>query len=242
MANAQAVVLAWGLGVLTGALLGFLLTRTRPSSIRTSFRWLRLEAWVLSRWLVLESVEFFTVTQTVIIALAGIVGAAALRRSTRRPNRVRPDDPPCATIALAACPELSRQWRTDPSRASRYAVRLGALATVLTLGYLVVLLVGSDSILVFAFGDEFSSYSELLMPIGVGQLTAAMFIAYPDLLKAQRRTRTLFLIAAASVPLLLVVTPILGLVYGIIGAASRYNHCVDMARRPGGLCVVQDWQ
>ncbi len=215
----QAVVLAWGLGVLTGALLGFLLTRTRPSSIRTSFRWLRLEAWVLSRWLVLESVVSLAVTQTVIIALAGIVGAAALGGLRAVQTVFAPMTLLAPAIALAALPELSRQWRTDPSRASRYAVRLGALATVLTLGYLVVLLVGSDSILVFAFGDEFSSYSELLMPIGVGQLTAAMFIAYPDLLKAQRRTRTLFLIAAASVPLLLVVTPILGLVYGIIGAA-----------------------
>ena len=218
-ATPEAVVLAWGLGALTGALLGFLFTRTRPSSMRTSFRWLRLEAWALSRWLVLESVVYLAVTQTVIIALAAILGTTALGGLRAVQTVFAPMTLLAPAIALAALPKLSRQWAMNPSQASRYAVRLGGLATALTLGYLVVVLVGSESILVFAFGDEFRSYTELLIPIGVGQLTAAVFIAYPDLLKAQRRTRTLFLVAAASVPVLLVVTPILGFVYGMLGAA-----------------------
>jgi O-antigen/teichoic acid export membrane protein len=225
----QAVVVAWGLASLTGALLGFLLTRTRPSSTPTAFRWLRMEAWALSRWLVLESVVYLVVTQTVIIALAGILGAAALGGLRAVQTVFAPMTLLAPAIALAALPELSRQWTTNPSQASRSAVRLGGLATALTLGYLVVVLTGSESILDFAFGDEFRSFSELLIPIGVGQLTAAMFIAYPNLLKAQQRTRALFLVAAASVPVLLVVTPILGLFYGIVGAAW-------------GLTIASSWR
>ena len=235
----QAVVLAWGLGSLTGALLGFLLTRTRPSSIPASFRWLRLEAWALSRWLVLESVIYLAVTQTVIIALAGILGTAALGGLRAVQTVFAPMTLLAPAIALAALPELSRQWTTDTSQARRTAVRLGGLATALTLGYLVVVLVGSESILQFAFGDEFRSYGELMVPIGVGQLTAAMFIAYPNLLKAQHRTRALFLVAAASVPVLLVVTPILGLVYGIVGAA--WGLTISSTWR-GGLAVFASFR
>ena len=209
----------WGLGLLTGALLGFLLTGTRPSSMRTSFRWLRLEAWALSRWLVLESVVYLAVTQAVIVALAAILGATALGGLRAVQTVFAPMTLLAPAIALAALPELSRQWTTTPSQASRYAVRLGGLATALTLGYLGIVLAGSESILDFVFGDEFKSYSELLIPIGIGQLTAAMFIAYPNLLKAQQRTKALFLIAAASIPVMIVVTPILGLVYGVVGAA-----------------------
>ena len=215
----QEVVMVWGLGGLVGAILGFLLTKTKPASIPTSFRWMRLEAWSLSRWLVLESVVYLAITQAVIIALAAILGVSALGGLRAVQTVFAPMTLLAPAIALAALPELSRQWTTNPSHASRYALRLGGLATVLTLGYLVVVLVGSESILDFVFGDEFILYRALLIPIGVGQLTAAMFIAYPNLVKAQRRTRALFVIAAVSAPVMLGVPPLLGLTYGTVGAA-----------------------
>jgi O-antigen/teichoic acid export membrane protein len=215
----QTVVLSWGLGALIGAILGFLITRTRPSSIRQSFSWMRREAWRLSRWLVLESAVYLAVNQTVVIALAAILGTTALGGLRAVQTVFAPMTLLAPAIALAALPDLSRQWQLSTFRARRAAIRLGGLATALTLGYLVIVLLGADSILALAFGDEFKAYRELFIPIGFGQLMAAMFIAYPNLLKAQQRTRTLFLIAAASVPMLLVVTPVLGFLYGILGAA-----------------------
>jgi O-antigen/teichoic acid export membrane protein len=240
----QMVVLAWGLGAFTAAVLGRLLTNTHPSSIRTAFSWLRREAWGLSRWLVLDSVVYLAVTQVVIIALAAILGAADLGGLRAVQTVFAPMTFLAPAIALAALPRLSRQWSVNPSDASRYSVRLGGLATAMTVGYLVLVLLGSETLLDFAFGDEFRRYRELIVPIGIGQLTAAMFIAYPDLLKAQRRTMTLFLVGAASVPLLLVVTPLLGLSFGIVGAAWGLTIAstwrgglaayVSAARRPEG--------
>jgi O-antigen/teichoic acid export membrane protein len=162
---------------------------------------------------------YLAVTQTVIVALAGILGAADLGGLRSAQTVFAPMTLLAPAIALAALPELSRQWVFKPSRASRYAFRLGVIATTLTLLYLLLILVGSESVLVFVFGDEFKSYGELMLPIGVGQLTAAMLIAYPNLLKAQRRTKVLFLIAAVSAPVVLGLPPLLGLTYGTVGAA-----------------------
>ena len=93
------------------------------------------------------------------------------------------------------------------------------IVTGLTALYTVFLAAGGGAVLAFLFGDKFRHFTNLIVPTAVGQLMAAAGIGFIVLLKASKRGRPLVMAHIISTVGTLIVTPILAIRYGVVGAA-----------------------
>jgi hypothetical protein len=69
------------------------------------------------------------------------------------------------------------------------------------------------------FGRSFLAYTALVVPVGIAQILQASSSGYAIIVKADRRVRALLLCRVLNTGTALVMAPILGSVYGVLGAA-----------------------
>jgi O-antigen/teichoic acid export membrane protein len=80
-------------------------------------------------------------------------------------------------------------------------------------------LVAFPGLLSLLFGDQFLTFTSIIIPFGVGQVLAAPVFALMLYLKAERRGRTIFWLGTLSALLYLAFSTILGSLFGLKGAA-----------------------
>jgi O-antigen/teichoic acid export membrane protein len=99
------------------------------------------------------------------------------------------------------------------------AVRLAALVSILAVGYMFVAIGFGGRILLLLFGGSFRQFQGLAFPVATGQVFAATGVGMVLLLQASRRGLALVSGGGAGSTVMLVAAWVLGLHYGIRGAA-----------------------
>jgi O-antigen/teichoic acid export membrane protein len=186
-----AIVATWGAGALAGALLGFVQLRLAPEGLRAAVSWWWHKAWPLGRWLGLESLLVSLGAQVVVFLLAAVLGPRDLGGLRAVEAIFAPMTLVVQAIALPGLPLLSRTLKTSFAEARAWAIRLSLISLGLVVLYLGAIGVVRDQVLRALFGDAFTAFSYLIIPIGMAQLLYALAVGFALLLRADRRGRSL---------------------------------------------------
>ena len=214
-----AVVAAWGLGALAGAVLGVAQLRAGPARPKTAWDWVVADAWPLGRWFAAESVVYTVASQLALFGLAAIVGAAAVGGLRSVQVLFAPLTLLGPALALPGLPAV-RIALLDSSRAAmRVAMRLSGILVLLTSVYLLVSVLNGGALLTAVFGTEFSLYRSLIWPVGTQQLISAGAAGPYMLLKASGRAKSILVTRLVSSIGMLVALALLAPRFGITGGA-----------------------
>ena len=213
------IVVCWGAGALVSASLGFFQARVRPAKPLAGLGWWRSEAWPFGRWLGLNSVLYSLGSYATIFVLAGLLGAGPLGGLRAIESIFAPLSLIIPALALPGLPAVTRALAVSFAAARRLALQLGAVATGATLLYVLVLSVGREQVLPLVFGQSFSTFTNLVWPVGGGQIISSTALAFGLVLKAQRRGRELLLSGAVGAVATLGLSAGLASQFGVLGAA-----------------------
>jgi O-antigen/teichoic acid export membrane protein len=214
-----AVVGSWGFGAALAMTLGFVQAKMPPSRLRESWAWWRRDAWPVGKWFAADRLASNTGTQGTVFILAPLLGAAALGGLKATNSVFAPLSVLGPSITLPALPMMTRAYKESARLARSTAVRLSLIVTGLTALYTVFLAAGGSVVLVFLFNSKFRHFTSLIVPTAAGQLMASASIGFIVLLKASKRGRPLVTAHIVSTVGTLIVTPILAVKYGVVGAA-----------------------
>jgi O-antigen/teichoic acid export membrane protein len=214
-----AVVGCWGFGGLAGTLLGFAQTRARPHRPRRALLWWRTELWPLGRWLGANSLIYSVISYATVIVLVGLVGTSGMGGLRAVTTVFAPLTLVGAALALPGLPALSRALSVSPKAATKLALRLSVASALATTAYLAIMGLGGGSIVPRIFGSSFREFTDLVWPVGAGQLIAALSVGVSLLLKAQRRGSAVLVTTAIGSITALALVATLGASYGLLGAA-----------------------
>jgi O-antigen/teichoic acid export membrane protein len=212
------VVASWGVGAVPGAGVALGQLRWRPVPLGRAVEWWKLEARPLARWLGVQALLFNVVAYATVLLLAGILGSRDYGGLRAVQSVFAPLSLLGPALALPGLPLVSRLVVDARRRALRVAAEIAGLITAVTGAYVVALYAVPD-VLVFLFGQEFAAFRSIMIPIGVGQLLAAPAFGLTLFLKATQRGRTLLWLGTLNVVVYLVLTVVLGLAFGLSGAA-----------------------
>jgi O-antigen/teichoic acid export membrane protein len=212
-----AVVSWWGIGGLVGAALGFVQVKVRPHRLRAAWTWWRAGA-SLSGWLFLESAVVYAGAQGAVLILAPVLGSNDLGGLRAAEALFVPMSFLKPAIELPGLALMSGAER--PGRElNALAAKMSAAAVTVTLLYLLAMAVAGGQILERLFGGAFARFDTLIVPFGAGQVCAAVAVGFTVLLKGQRRGRALVAAGAVGAVVALTLSPFLGVVSGVRGAA-----------------------
>jgi O-antigen/teichoic acid export membrane protein len=215
-----AVVSAWGVAAVVGALYGLRQFSVRPS-LRggTSFLWSR---WSMSRWLASERTASWGASQLYLIVAGALLGPAALGGLKAAQSLVLGP----ATLVINAggsfgLPEASRQleergW-TGMARVSRFVTGAGVLASS-ACG--IVVLLAAPTLLKLLYGPGFVTYAPSARIFGISIVIAAFAVGPILTLTTTRRVRSLFVLQLVRLVFSVGAVFALTTTYGVTGAAA----------------------
>ena len=216
--SAWAVVGSWGAGAAAAAAVALIHVRWTPTKLSHAIAWWRSEAWRFARWLGMESTVYSVATYTGVLALIAILGAGAFGGLRAVESLFAPLTLLGPALALPGLPLISRVLAGSSRKALATSAGLGALVTLLTGAYVIVLLAVPD-LLSFIFGAEFVEFRSIIVPIAVGQVLAAPLFGLTLFLQAQQRGRILFALGTLNAFAALGFAVTLGSLFGLEGAA-----------------------
>ena len=214
-----AVVGSWGFGAAVAMALGFFQTKIRPAGLTGTLGWWRRENWPIGKWFAADRLASNLGTQGTVFILAPLLGTVALGGLKATNSVFAPLSVLGPSITLPSLPMMTRAFKESSRLARSTAVKLSLIVTTLTGLYTVFLAVGGGAVLTFAFKSKFRQFTSLIVPTAAGQLMAAASIGFIVLLKASKRGRPLVIAHIISTVGTLIVTPILAVHYGVVGAA-----------------------
>ena len=214
-----AIIAAWGFGALVAASVGWVQCGTRPGRVRLAVHWWRAAAWRLARWLGATTVAHAVTTYATVFALAALLGSAGYGGLRAVITVFAPLTLVGAAIALPGLPALSRALASSEREALRLAATLGVAAIVLTAGYVLSMYLTDGRIVPAIFGSSFGEFSDLVLPIGIGQIAAAGAVGFILLLTAQQRGSAVFVSTTVGTTASLVLASALASSQGEVGAA-----------------------
>jgi O-antigen/teichoic acid export membrane protein len=218
-----AMAACWGSGALAGALLGFAQTQVRPEPPLQAFSWWLARLWPFGRWLGAVGMVYAVSSSATVFLLNGVLGAKALGGLRAAQSLFAPLTLLLPAIALPGLPAIARRLAASPRGAIGLAVRLSGSVTALAALYgAAMVLVGGD-LIVIVFGNSFSPYTNLAVPIGVWQVVAGFSLGFNLFLTAQQRGRDLLLIGVTGSVGALVLVPLLAWAGGVTGAAWGFS-------------------
>jgi O-antigen/teichoic acid export membrane protein len=215
-----AIVGAWGSGATVASLVGFVQTRAVPRPVRASMRWWQRDAAPLGRWLAVESGflalgshgAFFLLA--IIIAPSGLGGLRAVQSIFAPITLIGP------AITLPGLPALTASFRQSPKRTKVMAGRLSIVAVALIAIYICgILLVSPARLLAFIYGEGFSDFANLIVPVAIAQLGHGAAAGYIVFLKAGGEGKALAWARAAGTIVGLALAGFLAMRNGVLGAA-----------------------
>jgi O-antigen/teichoic acid export membrane protein len=231
-----ALVAAWAFGGFSGALLGVFQTRLQPARPVAAGVWWRAELWPLGRWLGASSLIDSVCSYALLLLLALIIGTSALGGLNAVTTIFTPLSVIASAIALPGLPALARARLASERAALGLALRLGLVSTGLTVLYVGLLSIGGGSVVPRIFGHSFSKFTDLVWPVGIGQVLAASAVGTALLLKAQRRGKAVLLSDSAAWAVALGAAAGLGAIHGVAGAA--WGLAAGMAVSAGAKTVL----
>jgi len=122
-------------------------------------------------------------------------------------------------IALPGLPALTSAVRESPTEARAMATRLSLVACGLAGAYMTAFLVAPGRLLGFVYGEGFSRFMDLVVPVAAAQMAHAATLGYILHLKGHGRGSVLALARGVGTVFALVFAGFLAVKYGVIGAA-----------------------
>jgi O-antigen/teichoic acid export membrane protein len=216
--GAWAIVGCWGAGALAGGLAGLVQTGYRPLCVRAAIQWWRHDAWLLGRWLGLESVAYNLTTYGTVLLLVAFLGATAYGGLRAIQSVFAPLSLLVPALTLPGLPAVARSLATSSDAARSLAIQISGLVTGLTILY-VSLFTLSAGLLTAVFGERFARFQVIVLPIGLAQIALATAAGFPLLLKVQGRGRALFLSRLTALVLMLTASTALAVTRGLTAVA-----------------------
>lgn len=214
------MIAGWGTGAVAGALFGLWQFQTVPALGRHSFlAWLRENA-SLSGWLGLENLIYSAGSQITSVLIATIVGRAALGGIQSITNLFSPANifsQASQTIGLPLASKAMAEGGPMAVRRTvfRYSLFLGLCLTA----YAVLMLGAGPTLLNKIFGEAFTEFSSLILPLTLGFLLNFWSNgAFIGLLSTGAGSRLVLIQLCVFVTQILTVSA-LGLKFGILGVA-----------------------
>jgi O-antigen/teichoic acid export membrane protein len=209
---------AWGAGAVAAASIGLAVLRIRPWDLASSFQWWRSTALSLGRWLAATAVVYNACIYATTLLLALVLGPAALGGLRAVLSAMTPLSLLVPALSLPGLPAVTRASASSRSGARKLAVRIGASASLLATGY-VLLMSLMPGLLGVVFGDEFDQYAELILPLGIGQIVAAFALGFILLLIAERKGLVFFVSRSVASMTSFILPVTLAMMAGVAGAA-----------------------
>ncbi len=215
---------AWGCGGVAGAILGALQFKVLPALSRQTMEWGR-EVLRVGGWFGAAAAIFTVAEQAAIWVVGGIAGAGAVGglrsvQSVFGPMNLLALAGESVTLPLAAATQATSGARG----VLRIALRYSAVLALAIGAYLVGIAAAGTRVLSLVFGDAFSGFAHLIVPIGLATLFGGLVAGGTLGLRATARGRRLVAAAlpAAGVKVLLVLalTSASGAVGGAWGFAA----------------------
>lgn len=228
--NEWSVAAAWGLGAVCGATLGAVQLRIRPNGMRTAVTWWREKAASLGRWLVVQDGITYIAGYVMVVVLIKIVGTSAVGGLRAAQTLFAPYSLIAPAIGLAGLPAMARAVTRSTAPGRRLAWKLSGASMLLAVLYVATMLVVGGTLLRVFFGDRFTGYDNLVLPLGVWQIVAAPILGFVIFLKAERRGSGLVLSTVLDTLVSVTLVSIFATWYGLEGAAWGYA--------PGSLAAV----
>jgi O-antigen/teichoic acid export membrane protein len=213
-----AVVACWGIGALFGALVALSQVRWGPVSLPQALSWWRVDARRLARWLGAQALLYNIASYATVLLLAGILGSGDYGGFRAVQSVFAPLTLLGPALALPGLPLVSRLVVDAPRHALGVAAQIAGLITVVT-GVYVAAFWAIPGVLAFFFGQDFTDFQTLIVPIGLAQVLAAPAFGLTLYLKAKQRGATLLWLGTLNALVYLVLTVALGSVSGVSGAA-----------------------
>lgn len=214
-----AIVSSWGLGATSAGVVGFVQMRAIPRQVWASMKWWRREAASLGGWLAIETGFLALGSHGAVFLLALVISPSGLGGMRAVQSIFAPLTLIGPAIALPGLPALLAALRRSSRDARAMATRLSLVACSLTGLYMAVFLVAPGRLLTLVYGDGFSRFVDLVVPIAVGQMAHAGAAGYILLLKADRRGRVLAMARAVGTVFALALAGFLAERNGVLGAA-----------------------
>jgi O-antigen/teichoic acid export membrane protein len=189
-----AVVGAWGIGAAAASVAGVLRSGIRPSLPRPALKYWRRRLWPLGRWLLASGMAYNATAQANVFVVGGVLGTASLGGLRVVQTAFAPLTLLSPAVSLPVLPAMARRWSHGISAARRLALQTSSLLLAITASYAVIVSFIGDSLLTFVFGDTFSEYEYLILPIAVQQVVLAASVGFDLLLRAGSHGRTLFIV------------------------------------------------
>jgi O-antigen/teichoic acid export membrane protein len=207
------IVMAWGMGAMAGAVLGFCWFPSIASP-REGWRLLR-RLWPLSRWLLADFSTSFASQQAYLALAAGLLVRAEYGGFRAALSLMGPTIVILHAGANVALPEASRLVDPEDSASLRQLGRRMSAATALSIGaYGVVVTLTGDRLLTLLYGPEFARFHLLAMLAALQYTLSALRFGQEVVVKAAGRMRRFWraraLVAGASLISLVVLVRWLG--------------------------------
>lgn len=196
--SATMLATAWGVAAILSITPLLLKTAgVRLAAPQQAYRWFTQDALSLGRWLASASIVSAATSYALMAAVTVILGAAAVGGY----RAIESAFSFLSLIGMALANPGIRAMQHEVARgrkaAARLTIRLSALAGGLAVAYTGVL-AAAQSLVWLLYGQEFRSYSDLILPIALGQAVLGATGGVLILLKSQRRGRDITVIAVAT--------------------------------------------
>lgn len=230
--HAWAVVASWGLGAVGAA--GLALVPTGYRHARSIRAWFRRRAFPFGRWLVLQESAYQGGSYALVAALTVILGSSGVGGLRAAETVFAPFSLLSRAAALPGLPAVTRALGRSHAEAVRLAAAISLGVVTLTLAYLVLMIATGGSVLALLFGEEFTRFRTLLVPLSVWQVALAATLGFGILLTAQRRGRALLASSIAGISSTLGASSVLASMAGVEGAAWG----LAIGTTLGGACAI----
>jgi O-antigen/teichoic acid export membrane protein len=216
--SVRAMVAAWGAGA-TLSVLWLFFAGKRPGWLapRAAARWWRSEQLRFGGWLVAGVIATAVFSYGLLGGLAAISGASDVGGYRVIESVFSPLSLLAVALANPGIRAVRHSFQDRPAAALTLAWKISGVAVLCMVAYAVV--VGSAQDLVFRlFGEEFSAYSDLILPIALAQTLIAAAIGPETLLRAARKGRAVVLVGAGGPALACLIGLPLAALYGFTAA------------------------
>jgi len=216
--SVRSIVTAWGVGAAASMLWLFFVGK-RPGGLapRAAARWWRSEQLRFGGWLVAGVLATAVFSYGLLGGLAAISGTADVGGYRVIESVFSPLSLLAVALANPGIRAVRHSFQDRPAAALTLAWKISGVAVLCMVAYAVV--VGSAQDLVFRlFGEEFSAYSDLILPIALAQTLIAAAIGPETLLRAARKGRAVVLVGAGGPALACLIGLPVAALYGFTAA------------------------
>ncbi|MDP9221025.1 MAG: hypothetical protein M3P23_10875 [Actinomycetota bacterium] len=216
--SAWTVAADWGVGATLAALLGFVQVRVRLARFGDAWRWLKEVRRLSIGFATTHTISALGIHGTTLL-LAGLLTASDFGGLRAAQALFAPMTLLYPAMMLPGVPALTRRLADSYVAARRVALEISGGAVLIIGCYVIAMAATGGRLLEYIFGDDFSRFDYLFLPILSGQVIVAAGLGFSILVTAAGRTGVLISSrltgAVTGLMLSLLLTPM----FGVVGAA-----------------------